>query len=317
MAGHVCCLNIHPNFVILQLNHQGDFIKLQAKNRVKFLIKLLLTAAALYFVFRKIDVAQFKEAIWQANWAYFLLALLAFNLSKMIAALRLKHFYKAAGLQLSHLYNLKLYYVGMFYNLFLPGSVGGDGYKVYLLKQQTHVPLKLLVSATLLERLSGLVLLATLTGGLLFFSSLHGNHPWLPHMAAAALLLPIPVFYLLQRLVFKRFLSVFAVTSIYSFWVQAGQLLSAMCLLWALNINSHYTDYLSLFMLSSVVAVLPFTIGGVGAREMVFIFAYQYMPIQEAESIAFTMLFFSITAITAFIGLAAAFGIDKKILVPK
>ena len=47
------------------------------------------------------------------------------------------------------------------------------------------------------------------------------------------------------------------------------------------------------FLLSSIVAVLPLTIGGVGARELVFVYAHQYAGIEEAAAVAFSLIFFS------------------------
>lgn len=57
-----------------------------------------------------------------------------FNISKIISSIRLNRYFKDINLSLSQTYNLKLYYLGMFYNLFLPGGIGGDGYKIYIIK---------------------------------------------------------------------------------------------------------------------------------------------------------------------------------------
>lgn len=275
------------------------------------MVKLLITGAALFFVFKKIDVDQFREVLSNARWGLFLLAILTFNLSKIVAAFRLRSFYGATGLQLPAGYNLRLYYLGMFYNMFLPGSIGGDGYKVFLLRQHYNTPTPQLIAATLLDRLSGLMILTFLSGVLLSFSTLDTSEPWVTVLIAVTLLLPIPAFYLAIRLFFSRFMPVFGSTTLYSVVVQVGQLVCAMCILWALNIDSHYIDYLTLFMCSSVIAVIPFTVGGVGARELVFLYADQYMQVQEAASIAFTILFFLVMAITALFGLIFAYRIDN------
>ena len=60
---------------------------------------------------------------------------------------------------------------------------------------------------------------------------------------------------------------------------------------------------MTLFLLSSAVAVLPFTIGGVGARELVFIFGANYLLIDKNTAVAFSILFFVITAISSFTGI--------------
>lgn len=286
---------------------------LSVKNKayIKFVVKVSITAAALFFVFRKIDIEEFKQAITNSNWLYFGLAVLLFNASKIVAAFRLNELYKVCGLRLSVLYNLKLYYLGMFYNLFLPGSIGGDGYKVYLLNQNTDTKVKDLISATLLDRLSGLTLLFVLGGILLLFSSLElTDIPW-QALTIAGIAIVLPVFYLGMRIVFPRFVGTFLRISWLSLIVQIGQVACALALLWSLSVTDHITDHLALFMISSVVAVIPFTVGGVGARELVFLYGYQYLTIDKSVSVAFTLMFFASTTITALIGLLFAYKIDS------
>ena len=49
-------------------------------------------------------------------------------------------FFKQEGVFISEKESLKLYYKGMFYNIMLPGGIGGDGYKGYYLHNTLHVP---------------------------------------------------------------------------------------------------------------------------------------------------------------------------------
>ncbi len=271
-----------------------------------FLVKLLISAIALYFVFRKIDLEEALHALTNVNVGLFILAFLAFNLSKIIAAFRFKAFLQPIDVHISDGYNIRLLYIGMFYNLFLPGSIGGDGYKIYLLKQQQDVKTKHLVSATLLDRISGLVILVVMAGIFLLFSTFSLSLPYFDTLVVLAILLAIPLYFLLVKIVFPLFVPAFFSTSHYSFWVQAGQVLSAVLLLMSLSVSSYYLDYLTLFMISSVVAVLPFTIGGVGARELVFLYGFSYLNIDKETAITFTILFFLVTALTSLAGLFVA-----------
>lgn len=284
---------------------------LKLKELAKWVIKLGITSVALWFVFKKVDFQAFKESILNTQLGYYFLALLAFNASKIVAALRFREFLRALGIDLPNGYNLRLSYIGMFYNLFLPGSIGGDGYKVYILKQ-SHKETKTgqLVAASLLDRISGLALLFVLTCLLIVFSALQGTIPYLTALAITLGAAVLPCYYLATRWFFPSFLSAFVATNLHSLWVQIGQVVSAWLLLLALGINSAHIDYLTLFMMSSVVAVLPFTIGGVGARELVFIYGYNFLPIEEGKAIAFTLLFFSVTALSSLIGLPFTFARD-------
>ncbi|MBV6643083.1 MAG: flippase-like domain-containing protein [Cyclobacteriaceae bacterium] len=280
---------------------------------LKLVVKLSLTSGALIFVFRKIDVDEFKDSILDTSIPLFFLAFLAFNLSKIVAAVRFKQFLRPLEIYLEDKYNLMLSYVGMFYNLFLPGSIGGDGYKVFVLKQQyKEAKTRHLVSVSILDRVSGLAFLFILGCLLLLSSTFQVDIPWIQWVILTLAILVLPVYYLFIKVLFPVFKSAFIPTSHLSFWVQIGQLTSAFCLLLALNIQDPFVDYLTLFMISSVVAVLPFTIGGVGARELVFLYGYQYLQIQEGKAIAFTILFFMVTALSSLVGLPFVFTIDRE-----
>lgn len=273
------------------------------RRQLNFLIRLLISAIALYFVFSKIDFQEAVQTLKSVHPGYFLLALLAFNLSKIIAAYRFKAFISPLKVTIPDAYNIRLLYIGMFYNLFLPGSISGDAYKVYLLKQQHAVKTKNLISAALLDRISGLVLLVMMAGVFLVFSSFTMGYPYFDALVLGGVLLAFPAYYLLLRWFFDQFLPALWTSSHHSFWVQAGQVACAVCLLWSLSVSGHYLDYLTLFMISSVVAVFPFTIGGVGARELVFLYGVQYLNIQEEKAVTFAILFFFVTALTSLIGL--------------
>ncbi len=280
---------------------------------IKLVVKLSLTTGALIFVFRKIDVEEFQKSILGTSIPLFILAFLAFNLSKIVAAFRFKQFLRPLEIYLEDKYNLMLSYVGMFYNLFLPGSIGGDGYKIFVLKQQfKETKTRKLVSVSILDRISGMAFLFILGCILLLSSSFNIDLPWVKWVILLLALLVLPIYYLFIWILFPTFKSAFIPTSHLSFWVQIGQVTSAFCLLLALDIQDPFVDYLTLFMISSVVAVLPFTIGGVGARELVFLYGYQYLQIQEGKAIAFTILFFAVTALSSVVGLPFVFTIDRE-----
>lgn len=272
------------------------------KGLLKLFLKVSVTILAGYIVISKIDLNETRNTLLSANPFWLLLAFVFFNVSKWISAIRLNGFFRVTGLNLTFRYNLILYYVGMFYNLFLPGGIGGDGYKVYLLNRNYKVPVGPLISATLLDRINGLVALAFLSFFLLLPVDLSYADMPLTLYLIILLIISYPVFYFLVRILFRRFSGYFLTPSLLSMAVQLSQLVSAFFILQALDIHILYLEYLVLFLLSSIVAVLPFTIGGVGARELVFIIGANYLLIDRNAAVAFSLLFFILTAISSFIG---------------
>lgn len=265
----------------------------------------MLTGLALYLVFRKIDTNQLLSLVKTMHWIWLVPAILLFVLSKVATAVRLNQYFKNIGLFLSEKLNFRLYLVGMFYNLFLPGGIGGDGYKVYLLNKEFKTPVKKLLQAALLDRLGGLVAIVFLLFGLFLIVEVEleflESSIWNALMIGG-LILTIPAFWLVQRLFFKDFLASFWSANAWSFLGQIAQLVCAWFILMALGIDEKIMAYQLVFLLSSIVAVLPLTIGGVGARELVFVYAHQYAGIEEAAAVAFSLIFFLITAGVSFMG---------------
>ncbi len=271
---------------------------------IKTAIKLLVTALALYFVFKKVDSKEVITILKNVHLGYFIAAVVVFNVAKIISIFRFKAFLKYVPMSISDWFNLKIYYIGAFYNLFLPGSVGGDGYKVYLLKQQTEEPTKHLISTALLDRVSGLVALAFLTGVLiLIYPGEYDYRQPIRWLSIVGLIACYPAYYLLLQVVFKRFLGAFHITNFISLVSQAVILLSTLLLLYAVGVPDKFLAYLAVFMVSSVVAVVPFTLGGLGARELVFVLSYQYIGLDKDLGVAFSVSFFAVTALSSLVGL--------------
>jgi uncharacterized membrane protein YbhN (UPF0104 family) len=275
------------------------------KNQLKTALKILLTGGALYLVFQKIDTEQLLQLSKNLSWPWLLPAIALFVGSKAATAIRLNHYFANIQLVLSTWENWRLYLIGMFYNLFLPGGIGGDGYKVFLLNKAFKTPVKQLLKASLLDRLGGLVAIVALLLALVGLIELpwQGFETWTTKvLLLAAALGVIPAFWLLQKVLFPNFLPSFWKGIFWSLVGQLSQMASVFCLLLALGVQDKFLAYQAVFLLSSIVAVLPLTIGGVGARELVVVYAHSYAGIQETEAVAFSLLFFLISAAVSLSG---------------
>ena len=286
------------------------------KNQLKTALKLLLTGLALYLVFRKFDTGQLFQLTKFINWFWLIPSVALFILSKVATAIRLNRYFENIGIHLSERQNWKLYLIGMFYNLFLPGGIGGDGYKVYLLNKEFKTPVKKLVQAALLDRLGGLVAIVFLLFGLFLVVKVDlaflESSVW-NGLMMAGLILTIPAFWMAQKLLFKDFLPSFWSANSWSFCGQIAQLICAWFILRSLGINENILAYQLVFLLSSIVAVLPLTIGGVGARELVFVYAHTYAGIEETAAVAFSLIFFLISALVSLAGAFIKLNLTEKL----
>lgn len=132
-----------------------------AKQRKHFVtaLKITISLILVYFVFTKINLTDVLAVIKRADSVFLILAILFFVLSKVIAAFRLNLYFHQLNIPLAQKSNLQLYLLGMFYNLFLPGGIGGDAYKGYLIRKKFDVATKRIVAVLVLDRLSGMLLL--------------------------------------------------------------------------------------------------------------------------------------------------------------
>lgn len=122
----------------------------------KLVLKIGIPVLCLWWVSRKIDWLQTLQLLSGSNKTWLMAATIFFTASKLTAAVRLNFYFRNISLRLSERTNAKLYWLGMFYNLFLPGGIGGDAYKVILLNKKGKVnSYKLTSAAVLLDRLSG------------------------------------------------------------------------------------------------------------------------------------------------------------------
>lgn len=269
---------------------------------LKLLFKLAISAILIGFVFGQIDTASFQATLQKANLWWLLGAFVAFNLSKIVSAVRLNGYFRDLEIPLSQISNLKLYYLGMFYNLFLPGGIGGDGYKVYWLHQRYKTTIKSLVLATLLDRVSGVAALGFLAAILFVLSDFKTLSDCLNIFAIIFAVGVLPLYLVVCRKFFDTFNASLYKSTFLALVVQLLQLLSALFIVYAINASA-ILQYLTIFLISSVIAILPLTIGGVGAREFTFFYAFGLIALEPNSGVVFCLLFFILTALSSLLGL--------------
>lgn len=265
----------------------------------KNIFKVAVTLGALYLVSQKIEFDKLQKALQESNRWYLLLALLSYITSQLIASSRLNSFFKTINLRLSERYNVKLYWVGLIYNFFLPGGVGGDAYKVYFLKKKYSFSTRKLLSAVFFDRLSGLWALAIFCCTLVIFMPRFAIPNTLTITAAAiGTISYIYILYLFFRPFAKRFFQ----THFKALVVQGFQLLSALLILYALGHDGKFSPYLLIFLVSSVVAIIPSVGGAIGVRELFSGEAAKYIQIDDQLAILVSLIFYTLTLLTALPG---------------
>jgi glycosyltransferase 2 family protein len=257
---------------------------------LKLLLKIVITVLCFWYISTKIDFARAFDAFRKANFGFLFLAVLSLSFSKLLAAFRLNIYFKNINVQLTQWRNIKLYWLGMFYNLFLPGSISGDAYKVVLLNRRYKAPYKKTSAAVLLDRFSGLLALGIILSvyGVIVLQNKTRDALLIAGAAAAVIGL-----YLIVRFFFKDFLPGFWPTFFWGMAVQIFQVVCLYCVLLSLHIPLHQPEWIFIFLVASVVSVLPISLGGgLGTREVVFAEGARFFGLDPHLGVIISLLFY-------------------------
>lgn len=265
-------------------------------------LKITVSAGALVFVFTRIDFRDILETMAASNIYLLIFAVLVFVFSKLIAAYRLNIIFRAINVELTALQNLKLYLLGMFYNLFLPGGVGGDGYKIYILSRRTDVKTTRIFWAVLLDRLNGVMAIVCLAVLLSYFITLETEMKFRWYIWAVVPVSITAFGYIVYRFFNDLYPALFR-TILLSFLVQISQLFSVYLIFMAIGGDSEVFEYLLVFLVSSLVAMIPVSIGGAGLRELTFLYGARMMFLNVNMSVTLSLMFYFMTLFVSLWGI--------------
>jgi uncharacterized membrane protein YbhN (UPF0104 family) len=92
--------------------------------------------------------------------------------------------------------------------------------------------------------------------------------------------------------------------------VQTCQMINAAFIIATLGIEDWYIPYMFIFMLSSLSTLFPFSVGGLGAREIVILWGATALGLDKDYSVSISLSFYFISAFVALSGIFILF--DKK-----
>jgi uncharacterized membrane protein YbhN (UPF0104 family) len=233
----------------------------------KIVLKLGVTSVLLYYVFSKVPLSEVKSRLIHANYWWMLAGVVVYFFSMVASSWRLLSFFKSIDLRLDPRFNFRLYLLGIFYNLLLPGGIGGDGYKIYVLHKTYKQPAKKVFWAIAFDRLSGLWAIGLIIVALKIFIPQIEIHIAIP---LAVFLIGSIIYYIVVKKFFPDFSKHFFKGHAKAVLVQSLQVLTILCVMMGQEFHGKFAPYLLSFLISALAAVVPITFGGAGAREAIF-----------------------------------------------
>lgn len=271
------------------------------KKTLLTIVQLLVTGALLYWVFHDPKVREaMGVAIHDADYRWIAAAILMYLIVELAAVIRWQILLRVQGIDLSNARIAALFFIGMFYNQFLPGGTGGDIVKTYLLWKETPGKKPGALLAVLFDRMIGLIALIVITGVLIFLrydwlTSTPATSPyvWLVLVVFGASVVFVTTtflvsgFNLLDKLPNRfpgreKLLEISAAYHLYarhwratagafaaSLVAHLGTFATFLCVAYAFRANIAPVDFFAIMPVERTISSLPISFAGVGTREYI------------------------------------------------
>lgn len=269
----------------------------------KIVLIIVVTGGLLYYIFSKVPWAKVQFRLTHGDPVWLFAAVAFYFLSMILSSWRLLSYFKSIGLRLDYRFNLRLYFLGLCCNVLLPGGIGGDGYKIYLLHKRYKLPTKKVFWAILFDRLSGFWAIGLITVALIILIPKIDIHFGIP---TGIFLIGTGIYYWVARRFFRDYTHNFVSGHLKAVGVQSMQVLVIVCLLIAQNdfhiFTTKVAPYLLSFLVSSLAAIIPFSLSGAGVRDAIYVRVSENFNIKPDMAVYLTVGFLLISVLVALFG---------------
>jgi uncharacterized membrane protein YbhN (UPF0104 family) len=277
------------------------------KNHLFLILKLSFVVLAFILVFKKTDTSQIFHYIKSVNPLMLTFAYIFLLIAQTASALRMKYYFNSVKIALNTKFCIGLYCTGMLFNTILPGGIGGDGYKVYLVNKLSGISKRNALRIAVSERASGLYVLIGMSFIFAILSHAISVIPYGKTIGFLAILIITPIYFTAIRILLKE-QSKTAIGAIpYSLMVQVSGIICVCLILLGLGVDAskgyEFYGYIFLFLVSSIISVLPISLGGIGVRELSFMYGAKLLHLDPEFGVAIAVVYFAINFICSLNGL--------------
>jgi len=300
------------------------------KNLLTVVLKICVSAGILYFLFRGMDMAAFWESFVSVNPAVVVLVAFIFVATQCVSAYRWSIILKK-DLSMPYMKLLSIYYIGMFFNNFLPTIVGGDiikGYYIYKASSRGDVS----AASLFMDRYAGFTALMVLTCIALvpgyalirdtalpvFFVFLIGGFfcgslvVWVGPLHSWAMSLMSRIhFYGINSKIdsFYRMLmgykghpDILVKIFLCGLFVQGGVMTGYWILGRALGIEAGIGYYFLFIPLTAAISMVPISLAGLGLREGAFVYLFARAGASREQALTLSLMWFFIMVVVSIAG---------------
>lgn len=286
------------------------------KPLIKVVLKVLVSLTFLVFLLSKLHLETLFGEFKRVKLGYFIIATVSYVFTMYFSTKRWAYFIKV-NKSFKELF--ELYMIGTFFNLFMPGTVGGDAIKAYYLYKGSQKKGDSLVSV-FMERymgLCGLLFIATV-GMIAGYNYVKGTFilSLVAIIIASFVLASLAVVFFPYELFYKKLKGVrtsikgyltdyrtVGHTFLLSLFVQGIGIFVVYLLGLSIDINISFTNYLIFVPIISVISMVPISFSGIGVREYSFLYLFNVVGVSKEKAVSLSLLWFLVMIITGLIGM--------------
>jgi hypothetical protein len=301
---------------------------------VSTLIKVAITAALYVAVFYTTDLAKIWARLQTVHPAWVALGVLAYAGGQWLSAWRWWLLLRPVQLGVPYLRMVAFYFIGMFFNIFLPTIVGGDAVKAILLARETGAPARSTMSV-FMERNVGLFALLTIATAAAFVAppvDVRGFNllqltliVFAAFVIANVVLANRPAYRLVDYLVAltplarirsraaslyealvpyreARWRGLIAAATAQSFLFQVVVILVVFLNANALGLSVPLAALAVFVPLISLAGMLPVSVNGLGLREALYLLLFGRVGVPADAAVSMALLYFAVTLVASLPG---------------
>lgn len=294
-------------------------IPTRSPKTLKFIIKACVSLALLIYLLYRVDLPAFIRLFSSIHWSVWLQGIVLYLLAQVLSAQRWRYLAHAMGFTGDFLHFLSMYFTGMFANLFLPSSIGGDAIRVLLLARRFRdaraiisvlfdrgmglIAMLLLASlfslSSDIELLSSLRLflwssVSVLVIGILFFPLLC-NHLSKRRPSISEYVSPLLLLYTSKKAWFWCILISFVIQLL-------GFSIGLLCAS-AINMPLTFGHIVVSLSLVTLLSLLPISLNGLGLREGGLIYLLGMWGVSQEQALLLGLFLFGVQAICSLFGI--------------
>ncbi|HET6465037.1 MAG TPA: lysylphosphatidylglycerol synthase transmembrane domain-containing protein [Nitrospiria bacterium] len=270
------------------------------RQRLTTAVKAIVSLGLLIYLFSKIDVGSVGRVLQNLHPGYFALAWISFFGLQFVGVFRWRIMVRLQGFEHPFGRLASYYFVGLFFNLFLPTSIGGDLGKCYYLAESRGDILRA-VTTVLADRISGMIALLCIASIALLTAGSVIVPAWMTFFTVAGTVLLI--LGLLIPFIFPRLLRRYELPYRYwenprfmaaslavSFFIQFSVVIISMIIGQAVDVVIPWESYFVFIPLVTVAGMIPVSLNGLGVREGAYVYFLAQVGVAAHQALAFAVL---------------------------